>query len=31
MGEKSMDTLLAIQEGREVPRSFYTGLDLVTG
>lgn len=30
MGEKSMDTLLAIKKGQKVPEVIYTGLDLVT-
>ncbi|MDN4985630.1 sugar-binding protein [Bradyrhizobium arachidis] len=30
MGEKSMDTLLAIKKGQKVPETIYTGLDLVT-
>ena len=30
MGEKSMDTLLAIKKGEKVPEIVYTGLDLVT-
>ncbi len=30
MGEKSMDTLLAIKKGEKVPEVIYTGLDLVT-
>src|SRR5262249_16756870 len=30
MGEKSMDTLLAIKKGQKVPEIIYTGLDLVT-
>jgi ribose transport system substrate-binding protein len=30
MGEKSMDTLLAIKKGGKVPEVIYTGLDLVT-
>ena len=30
MGEKSMDTLLAIKKGEKVPEIIYTGLDLVT-
>jgi ribose transport system substrate-binding protein len=30
MGEKSMDTLLAIKKGQKVPEIVYTGLDLVT-
>jgi ribose transport system substrate-binding protein len=30
MGEKSMDTLLAIKKGGKVPEIVYTGLDLVT-
>ena len=30
MGEKSMDTLLAIKKGEKVPDIIYTGLDLVT-
>lgn len=30
MGEKSMDTLLAIKKGGKVPETIYTGLDLVT-
>lgn len=30
MGEKSMDTLLAIKKGGKVPDVIYTGLDLVT-
>jgi len=30
MGEKSMDTLLAIKKGAKVPEVIYTGLDLVT-
>ena len=30
MGEKSMDTLLAIKKGQKVPEIVYTGLDLVS-
>ncbi|WGD52129.1 sugar-binding protein [Bradyrhizobium sp. CB1650] len=30
MGEKAMDTLLAIKKGEKVPEIVYTGLDLVT-
>jgi ribose transport system substrate-binding protein len=30
MGEKSMDTLLALKKGQKVPETIYTGLDLVT-
>ena len=30
MGEKAMDTLLAIKKGQKVPETIYTGLDLVT-
>jgi ribose transport system substrate-binding protein len=30
MGEKSMDTLLAIKKGQKVPEIVYTGLDVVT-
>ena len=30
MGEKAMDTLLAIKKGEKVPEVIYTGLDLVT-
>ena len=30
MGEKSMDTLLAIKKGQKVPEIIYTGLDVVT-
>jgi ribose transport system substrate-binding protein len=30
MGEKSMDTLLAIKKGEKVPEIVYTGLDVVT-
>lgn len=30
MGEKAMDTLLAIKKGQKVPEIVYTGLDLVT-
>ena len=30
MGEKSMDTLLALKKGQKVPEVIYTGLDLVT-
>ena len=30
MGEKSMDTLLAIKKGEKVPDVIHTGLDLVT-
>ncbi|MCK1606425.1 sugar-binding protein [Bradyrhizobium sp. 166] len=30
MGEKAMDTLLAIKRGEKVPEIVYTGLDLVT-
>lgn len=30
MGEKAMDTLLAIKKGEKVPDVIYTGLDLVT-
>ena len=30
MGEKTMDTLLAIKKGQKVPEIIYTGLDLVT-
>ena len=30
MGEKAMDTLLAIKKGQKVPEIIYTGLDLVT-
>ncbi|WFU15383.1 sugar-binding protein [Bradyrhizobium sp. CB3481] len=30
MGEKAMDTLLAIKKGQKVPEVIYTGLDLVT-
>jgi len=30
MGEKSMDTLLAIKKGQKVPEVIYTGLDMVT-
>ena len=30
MGEKAMDTLLAIKKGEKVPETIYTGLDLVT-
>jgi len=30
MGEKAMDTLLAIKKGGKVPDVIYTGLDLVT-
>jgi ribose transport system substrate-binding protein len=30
MGEKAMDTLLAIKKGQKVPEVVYTGLDLVT-
>lgn len=30
MGEKSMDTLLAIKKGQKIPEIIYTGLDLVT-
>jgi ribose transport system substrate-binding protein len=30
MGEKSMDTLLAIKKGQKVPDIIYTGLDIVT-
>jgi len=30
MGEKAMDTLLAIKKGEKVPEIIYTGLDLVT-
>ena len=30
MGEKAMDTLLAIKTGQKVPEVIYTGLDLVT-
>ena len=30
MGEKAMDTLLAIKKGQKVPDVIYTGLDLVT-
>jgi len=30
MGEKAMDTLLAIKKGGKVPEIVYTGLDLVT-
>ena len=30
MGEKVMDTLLAIKKGEKVPEIVYTGLDLVT-
>jgi ribose transport system substrate-binding protein len=30
MGEKSMDTLLAIKKGEKVPEVIHTGLDLVT-
>lgn len=30
MGEKSMDTLLAIKKGQKVPETIYTGLDMVT-
>jgi ribose transport system substrate-binding protein len=30
MGEKSMDTLLAIKKGQKVPEIIYTGLDFVT-
>lgn len=30
MGEKSMDTLLAVKKGQKVPEVIYTGLDLVT-
>ena len=30
MGERSMDTLLAIKKGEKVPEIVYTGLDLVT-
>jgi ribose transport system substrate-binding protein len=30
MGEKSMDTLLAIKKGQKVPDIIYTGLDVVT-
>ena len=30
MGEKSMDTLLAVKKGEKVPEVIHTGLDLVT-
>jgi ribose transport system substrate-binding protein len=30
MGEKAMDTLVAIKKGEKVPEIVYTGLDLVT-
>jgi ribose transport system substrate-binding protein len=30
MGEKAMDTLLALKKGEKVPDVIYTGLDLVT-
>ncbi|MBV8576804.1 MAG: sugar-binding protein [Acetobacteraceae bacterium] len=30
MGEKAMDTLLAIKQGQKVPEIVYTGLDVVT-
>jgi len=30
MGEKSMDTLLAIKKGQKVPEIIHTGLDVVT-
>jgi ribose transport system substrate-binding protein len=30
MGEKAMDTLLAIKKGQKVPEIVYTGLDVVT-
>ena len=30
MGEKAMDTLLAIKKGEKVPEIVYTGLDIVT-
>src|SRR5919201_1517116 len=30
MGEKAMDTLLALKKGQKVPEVIYTGLDLVT-
>ena len=30
MGEKAMDTLVAIKKGEKVPEIIYTGLDLVT-
>jgi len=30
MGEKAMDTLLAIKKGEKVPEIVYTGLDLVS-
>jgi ribose transport system substrate-binding protein len=30
MGEKAMDTLLAIKKGQKVPEIVYTGLDIVT-
>ncbi|WP_256809481.1 sugar-binding protein [Bradyrhizobium sp. Bra64] len=30
MGEKAMDTLLAMKKGEKVPEIVYTGLDLVT-
>ena len=30
MGEKAMDTLLAIKKGEKVPDVIHTGLDLVT-
>jgi ribose transport system substrate-binding protein len=30
MGEKVMDTLLAIKKGEKVPEIVYTGLDIVT-
>ncbi len=30
MGEKSMDTLLALHDGKPVPQIVYTGVDRVT-
>ncbi len=30
MGEKAMDTLLAIKKGQKVPEIIHTGLDVVT-